>query len=220
MEELIKAMSNEELEAIKASHKDNASILTLIDGILEARQREIEQARIAKEFEAKVAKLAKLPAPPANVYNLYLSWQQRDFPVGEPEVIHVNEKGEPDGKPITSKVLEEYVALEGDKATEYAAKHGLAMRQGMEKRWTWIVETNKGFTTSKSQASTTTTASKRAISVYKFNGSTNDFKGNFPSASKACEHLSIPIGGDSAMRVLAREGYITQPYTGTDYTAS
>jgi len=81
----------------------------------------------------------------------------------------------------------------------------------------WIVELNKGFTVGK--ASGQPTASKRAITVHKRNGTQLEFVGNFPSASKACEHLNTPTGGDSATRVLSRDGYIADPYTGTDFTS-
>ena len=60
-------------------------------------------------------------------------------------------------------------------------------------------------------------ASKRAITVFKREGTTLLPKGNFGSASKACEVLKLTIGGDSATRVLAREGYISEPYDGTDF---
>ena len=94
------------------------------------------------------------------------------------------------------------------------------LRQPMEKQWQWIVELNKGFTVNRGASGKGSSGtSKRAIKVLKRNGLQLDDKGNYPNASKACEHLGLTIGGDSATRVLARDGYITEPYEGTDYTS-
>lgn len=90
------------------------------------------------------------------------------------------------------------------------------MRQPVEEVWGWEVETNKGFSVGRS--TTTLTASKRAVTVNKRDGQSLVMVGNFPSASKACEHLGITLGGDSATRVLNREGYILDAYMGTDFT--
>ena len=94
-------------------------------------------------------------------------------------------------------------------------------RQPTTKELKWVVEVNKGFQVGKSTSASTgnkTTTSKRAITVSKRQGNTLTPVGNFPSASKACEYLKLDTGGDSATRVLTREGYILDAYTGTDYT--
>ena len=83
----------------------------------------------------------------------------------------------------------------------------------------WKVETNRGFQVSKSGQSKGTTT-KRAIVVSKRVGNTLELVGNFKSASQACEYLKLPIGADSASRVLQREGYFSEPYTGSDFTVS
>jgi hypothetical protein len=86
------------------------------------------------------------------------------------------------------------------------------------KTWQWVTEVNKGFTSGKSTDGSKQ-VSKRAITVNKRDGQTLKFVGNFQSGSKACEHLKLSTNGDSAMRVLSREGYIVDAYNGTDYTA-
>ncbi len=89
------------------------------------------------------------------------------------------------------------------------------MRQPMQEVWGWHVEVNKGFQVTR--GTSTPVASKRSITLNKRDGQTLNFVGNYLSASKACEALSIPVGSDSATRVLQRDGYILDPYTGTDF---
>ena len=43
--------------------------------------------------------------------------------------------------------------------------------------------------------------------------------GNFINATKALEYLHLVRGGDSAVRVLIRNGYILSPYDGNDLVA-
>lgn len=90
------------------------------------------------------------------------------------------------------------------------------MRYPTHTEYQWIVQVNK--VTKVTSGSTEAKSSKRAITIYKRNGLVLENKGNFGSASKACEALGLAIGGDSAMRVLARDGFITEPYEGTDYS--
>ena len=85
-----------------------------------------------------------------------------------------------------------------------------------DKAYQWVVETNKGFKVTKADGTVST--SKRAITVKKIVGDKVSTIGNFASASKCAEYLKIEVGDDSATRVLAREGYILSPYTGTEYT--
>ena len=102
VEELIKAMSDEDLEALKAKYATNESIVKLINGILERRQVEADKAKVKLDFEAKVLKLAKLPTPPEDVHNLYLRWAEVDEPRGEPIEVTVN--GVPEQRTPTTKV--------------------------------------------------------------------------------------------------------------------
>jgi len=182
MEELINAMSDEDLVALKAKYASNESITKLIDGILQTRQVETAKAKVKSDFEAKVLKLAKLPTPPEGVHNLYLRWAEVDEPTGEPEEVEV------DGVKV--------------------------MRQPTTKVWKWVVEVNKGFQVTRT--STTAKVAKRSISVSKREGNNLVPVGNFTNATKACEHLKLIVGGDSAIRVLQRDGYIIDQYAGDD----
>lgn len=188
MDELVKAMTNEELVTLKEKHPDNEAIIRLVDGILETRKHEEEQEKNKKAFEEKVAKLAKLPEPPEGIYNIFMRYATVEVPDGEPEVIEVN------GQPET--------------------------RQPTREEKQWVVEVNKAFKVQSGTGNNQTTGtSKRAITVNRRNGNQLELVGHFASASKACEFLNIPTGGDSATRVLTREGYILDPYEGTDYTS-
>jgi len=188
VEELIKAMSNEDLRALKAKYADNESIAKLIDGILEARRKEEAQVKVKATHNKKVNDFyAKLGEPPEGTHNHYARWAEVDEPTGEPEVEVMI-----DGKPV--------------------------MRQPTAKVWKWVLEVNKAFQVGRT-GTTTTKIAKRSISVAKRVGNTLEPVGNFTNATKACEYLKLIVGGDSASRVLQRNGYIIDQYQGDDTIA-
>lgn len=218
MEELIKAMSNEDLVALKAKHEGNGSIANLIDGILEARGKELAQAKAKEGFVKGIERLfngvRKNGSPilphPEDIHNVYASWQQLevDVPI-------------PNSEPEEVDIVVEPAVLDTEGNITTPAVMTTEMRQPTQKGIVpqWVVEVNKGFSVNRG-ASGTPATSKRAIKVFKRNGTQLEEMGNFPSASKACEALKLTIGGDSATRVLARESFIVEPYEGTEYTSS
>jgi len=202
MDELIQAMSIAELENFKTTYKDNGSITKIVDGYIEVKARQEAQARAKEDFSKAIGKLvAKLPHPD-DVHNIYLAWR-------EVEVEDTTHEGEEVELVVTPAVVND----EGNITTP--AVMGKERRYPKVMVYQWVVELNKGFSVGKASQVTT---SKRAITLNKRNGQALEFIGNFLSASKACESLKIPIGGDSATRVLNREGYILDAYTGTDFT--
>lgn len=210
MDTLIQAMSDEDLAGMKVKYADNPSVATLIDGILEARNKEQAQAKAKEGFETSLARFVNgvtkkgkpyLPHP-EDVYNIYIRWGEVDEPI-------------PDAEADTIYFKDDVVV-----ATE-AESDRSEQRQPTTKVHKWIVETNKGFSTAK-PTGTSPAASKRAILLSKrdeANPSQLIEVGKFASASKACESLKLTIGGDSATRVLQREGLFIEPYEGTDYTS-
>jgi len=194
MEELIQVMSNEDLAGLKDKYADNTSVVLLIDGILETRGREQAQAKAKAQFTNGIAKVfAKLPHP-EDISNIYVHWGEVDIPAGEPE------------------------ELSEDVCKATGLEIG-TMRTPSHKEFQWIVEVNKGIVIKRADGNGTATTGKRAITVYKRNGTQLEEKGHFISASKACEHLKLILGADSATRVLGRDGYIVEPYNGTDFTS-
>ena len=190
MDELIKAMSDKDLAELKGKYESNPSVVTLIDGILETRGKEKAQAKAKAKFTDGVGKLFATLPHPEDIANVYASWREVDIESGEAEEVEV-------------------VADDGTKTTE--------TRIPTIKVFQWVVEVNKGFRSVSGDSSPK--SSKRAITVYKREGLNLAEKGHFASASKACEALGLTIGGDSATRVLARDGYITEAYEGTDFTS-
>lgn len=86
----------------------------------------------------------------------------------------------------------------------------------------WILEVNKAMKpviSSSGDTDKSDSSKKRAITVLKRDGMALTTIGNFKSASKACEYLKLDVSGDSATRVLASKGYITEQYIGTSFTA-
>lgn len=203
--ELTKTMTMAELIKLGKQYPSNKSVQELVQGILAARKVEEEARQAEADFTVKVMELAKLPKPPDSIHNIHLRWgevEESDMsqPEVEVEVITTPATYGADGKIITVAIM------------------GKEMRHPMRKVIKWIVETNKGFQVGKTAEAGTPMISKRAITVNKRNGNILAFVGNFPSASKAAEYLKLTLVGDSATRVLTREGYIIDAYTGTDYT--
>lgn len=204
MDALIQAMSIPELENFKANYKDNESVTKILDGYIEVKGREAIQAKAKLDFAKAIGKLAdKLPHPD-DVHNVYLRWAEVDV---EDTTLEAEEV----------EIVVTPAVTDGEGNVTTPAVKEMQTRYPMHKANQWVVELNKGFSVGKSSSQPTT--SKRAITLNKRQGQTLEFVGNYASASKACEALSIPIGGDSATRVLAREGYILDAYNGTDFTS-
>lgn len=195
MDNLINAMSNEKLEALKVEYSDQPSVATLIDGILETRAKAEEQAKAKLDFVKTIDKLvAKLPHPD-DVHNVYLHWGEVEVEVGEPEAVEVTDD-------------------EGNKTTE--------LRIPKVKEFQWIVEVNHatkgGGTTTKADGNGKTRAKAIMVDL------DGNHIGNFRSGEEACKHLGYETRGDSGNRVLreARSNnphyYTVKPYEGTDFT--
>ena len=201
MEELIKAMSNEDLATLGAKYKDNPSVTSLIDGILVARKREEAEAKAKARFTLDISKLfAKLPHP-EDVHNVYAAWREVEMPI--------------EGSKPERLADEVCIANKLELGT---------MRQPTTKQMCWVVETNKGFQAGKASGSTTQGKVTNTLAILVSKRSVGDssqlvLAGKFPNASRACEYLKLPIGGDSANRVLARAGFFVEAYNGTDYTS-
>ena len=190
MDALIEAMSDKDLLGMKTKHAGNDTVTALIDGIIAERKAKVEQAEAQARFEDGISKLFADLPHPESIANIYVRWAEADVPDGAPEQVTVDGKTE--------------------------------MRQPTKKLFKWVVETNKGFK-SITGSGVTTAPRKRGITVSK-RDATNPAQlvlvGHFPSASKACDHLKLIVAGDSAVRVIQREGMFIEPYDGTEYTSS
>lgn len=215
-DKILNALSDAQIEEFKVKYAKVPSVITLLAGIEQARigarvmaeealKAQVEHEATMARFQDGIAKaFSKLPHPD-EVHNVYASWQEVDVPTGEPEEVEVVKMNEVTGKPVAGE--------DGKPVTEKV------MRTPTTKVWQWVVEVNHAMAKPTTKAGTSAQATtKRAITVYKREGTNLIAKGNFTSASKACEKLGLTIGGDSATRVLAREGYITEGYMGTDFT--
>ncbi len=93
MEALIQAMSGEELEALRNKHIENESVVTLINGILEARALKQLQEEASLKFQAGIAKtFEKLSAPPQGILNVYARWETVDMAVKGADGVMVSKK--------------------------------------------------------------------------------------------------------------------------------
>jgi len=194
MDELLQAMSISDLETFKANYKANESIQKIVDGYIQVKKQELAAIKAKEDFGKAIVKLVdKLPHP-ADIANVYLAWREvEEDDTTKPEQV-------------------ELVAPDGTKSTE--------TRFPKVKVAKWVVELNKAMNVKASASGGTTQASstKRAITVKKIDGDKLTPVGNFRNASEACKHLGLTIGGDSAVRVLQRDGYLASPYDGITFT--
>ena len=142
---------------------------------------------------------------PDDIHNVYVRWSEEEVEV-------VNEEAEE----VDVEVVVTTAILDKEGKIETPAVVEVVKRKPMTtvKVWKWIVQVNKSITMASGTGGNGSKTSKRAITIYKREGLALESKGNYPSASKACEALGLTIGGDSATRVLARESYIVEPFTG------
>ena len=204
MDGLIEAMSDEDIEGLKVKFEGNTSINTLIDGIIESRKVEAEKAKVLTKFTADIAKTYEKLGHPDGIHNVYARWSEVDIPDLSVEPTDVN-------------IIDTPAILDKDGNIITPAETHTEPRRPTIKGWKWVVSVNHADKVSSggSTPGTKQGTSKRAITVYERNKAGADTnKGNYPSASKACESLGIPTGGDSAMRVLTREGYYTEAFEG------
>lgn len=195
MDELIQAMSIDELVRFKEQYAANESVTKIVDGYIETKTRQEAQVKAREDFVKVIDKMVNKLPHPDDVHNVYFAWREVE---------------EEDKTQEAEEV--EIVYTDGEKGTE--------VRYPKVKVDKWVVELNKGFQIAKGTSTASSATSKRAITVHKRNGTSLEFVGNFTNATKACEHLELIVGGDSAMRVLTvRNPYLVDPYTGTDFTS-
>lgn len=215
IELLVSTMSDSDLKAWKDKNKDNKSVQDVIDGILKTREYEATQATMKAEFEAKVSELFTELPHPDGIYNVYAGWKEVEVNVGEPKIVYFTSDGHvPYIPPGNMKPETLQAKISGGEIIPEE-------RYEKSKVWQWVVEVNKAHNI-KSGASGKTTTRKNAITVRRLVSDDKPLEtvGNYRSASEACKALSIAVGGDSAVRALTREGFLTFPYDGSDFTVT
>jgi len=185
---LFASLTDKQLREARAKYKDVPKVLELIE------QVETDRKEKQAEAEAQFAKLAELEANKA---------------LFEAQVANLvqNLTNPPEG--VYNIHLRYAKTTEAVEATETT--------EAMPEVWGWVLEVNKA-TEVKPATARKATSQKRGITVEKREGDRIVPVGNFKTASEACKHLGIAIGGDSAVRVLAREGYLTSQYEGDQFT--
>lgn len=193
--ELIEAMSDDELLVILEKNKGKESVEKLVNGILEARETtRKEQAELETFMQALEA--LELPIPPISVHNIYNPYRKAT-------------------RKLNKKEREELKQTQPDITEEQ-----LDSKQVETDKFVWGGwQVNKAMNvTSSNQPKATTTSTKRAITVKKIDGDSLVLVGHFRNGNEACQYLKLQTGGDSAIRVLGRFGYVNEAYTGTDFT--
>jgi len=194
---LINAMTVEQLEAMKEANRENEGVVTLINGILLARQSEVLKVEVEAKFAKDIEKLTtKLPHPD-NAHNVYLAWQEVE-------------------QDDTTQPAEEVDVVDD------SGSHSTEQRFPKVKVSKWVVTVNKAMNLSGGSKAKSESTLKRAITVSKVSESDPNQLvpvGNFKTAVQACKHLDLDATGTSGNRVLRDNGYIERPYNGNDFTS-
>ena len=178
MDELIQAMSIEELLKFKESYPGNTSLATIVDGYIEVKQREVDKAEAKAKFEKEIAKLVvKLPHP-EDVYNVYLRWAKTDEPMGEVELVELPDGGTEE-RQATTEVWKWVV--ETNKALPVLKSSGKGSGNG---------------------------SPKRMIVVKKLEGDTVTTLGTYESGADFCRQHEIDYTNNSPIRALKSQGYL------------
>lgn len=210
VEQLLRDLPQDQLLAIKTKYpfyaqQVEAELVRRVGAELKA-QGELEKliaiGEETRKFQDKATKLVKsLGTPPESIINLHYRW---------------------------AEVTEEVEGAEAEKLPDDVCKaNGLelgTMRKPIVKVWKWVVEVNKGFQVPKqAQGEGQPSISKRAVTVYKRDGASNQLVGNFHNYAEACRSLALTCAGsmggtDSGGRVLTLNGYVFDAYEGEDWT--
>lgn len=202
MDELIQAMSIAELLKFKETYKDNESIGKVLDGYIEVKQKQEAQDKAKEAFGKAIEKLAdKLPHP-EDVHNVYLAWREVD-------------EEDTSQEPIMVDIVVKQAVVDSEGRIAEPAVIEPQPRYPTHKVNKWVVEVNKGFQVGKITTTSQSEATRRAITVWKRNGTNLEEIGKYPSGAEACKDLSIPCVGDNPIRVLGREGYLVERFDGT-----
>ena len=206
MDNLVNALPLDELKAMALKYKDNPPLANMFNEAIKVKEAELEQVKIKDTFMASIAKV-KLPTPPDGIMNIHFRYgdveiEDKSKPAVKVEIVKVPAVTGADGAITTPAIMETVERFPTVKSKQ------------------WILELNKA--TSFSSSGTTSdnnTPSKRAITVLKRNGDKLDNIGNFKDGKAACDYVRLAVVGDSAIRVLSKNGYIVDRYDGTDLTA-
>lgn len=187
---LIGAMSNEDIAELKTKHANEPSVITLLDGILETREKEAVQVKAKIDFEKGITKLLdKLPHPDG-VHNIYVLWAEVDIPDGEPEVL----------------------------AEDVCLTNGLELgttRQASHKEYQWVAKVNYAVKATSGNGGGKGSNEGARTTIIK--EEVNDrlvVVGEYASSRTACDALKLGkpnwVTDDSGTRELKKNGYL--PY--------
>ena len=189
MENLLFAMSTDDILAIKTKYSGNAEIVKTIDEFLAKRKATEDIAKVEAERLAKLNKLGK---------TLDATWTSDLH-----NILFVREDVQDLTKP-------EKVMVNGVEETRYPTSNMVVAKVNI------FWSTNQ--TVSKVKANTdTTTTKKRAITVESRQGNAIVAIGNFTTGKAACVHLKVDSGVGSANLALRNAGYIVSAYDGNTF---
>ena len=213
--ELTKDLTDAELELLVATYPNNPNMLKIAHDAQNIRAKIAIEAKMVAKFESEVIKLAdKLPHP-AHVLNLMFHWRE------------VTELVDDTSKPKESVEIVDTAAVVDNVGTivEPAVVH-------TEQRYPQLSVTTARYVATTNHTCRNVSPSagqgdakvgKRAITVLRRDNLTLVPQGNFKTARDACVKLSQGkanwVSNDSGTRELLANGYQTENYLGTDFTA-
>ena len=189
-------LSDDELQVF-ANHT-NVNIAGIAKAELASREAIKAELELQTKFMNSIDKIAdKLPIPPANVYNCFLAYLDVD----------IEDKTQ---QQQSISIVKTQATLDANGIIITPAIMETVLRYPTIKVKKWIVTLNHVCSGSSKSNVANGNRSKLSIKLYKHNADSQDtYLGVFDNGAEACKHLKIETGKDSAIRVLAREGYYT-----------
>lgn len=191
---LLESLSDDQIAEARGTYKDVPSIITLLDGIMAIRESDRDKAQEALVAEAEIAKVSAL--------------RDRIFIKATDKMLGVLPEYSPDWRKDTATQAINIRTVEVDdfhqEEVEVEVNGVLEMRHPKKLIRTVII----GIAVTQAKTASTTTASKRAINIFKHNptGADEGF-GEFANYQAFADSKGINTGQDSAKRALERDGY-------------
>ena len=191
---LLDLITNDQLEAMRESHKDNPEVVNAINSHLETKAQALAIEEALVNLTTTLNSL-ELPSDiPPSVLNIF-----------RPRIKETRKLTKAEAK----EVLSSNPSLTEEDVSTRLIETGKTI-------WgAWVL--NKALSLPKGVTTAKASTRKLAITLNSRDGTSLTSIGNFRTSKEACIHLGLDTKGDSARRVLEANKYIVDDYDGNDY---
>lgn len=191
---LLDLITNDQLEAMRESHKDNPEVVSAIDGYQYAKAQVLATEQALGNLVSTLNSL-ELPSDiPPSVLNIF-----------RPRIKETRKLTKAEAKEVLSSnptLTEEDVSIR-------------LIETGNTIWGAWVL--NKALSLPKGATSAKASTRRLAITLNSRDGTSITPVGNFRTSKEACNFLKLDTAGDSAKRVLEAHKYIVDSYEGNDF---